>query len=209
VLRAILWVAWKDRNRAAIAAARAGRVFGYVLAAYGFLQVMMGASFGGLWLVLIGLFLVSAAHAEEEQTRLGASLRGVLVDHVMTAHPVIADPEQTVEQFIQHIAFTHRFSAYPLTDPAGRLTGLVTLNRVRAVPPARRAVTRLREIACQADQVPTGHPGEPLVDLLPRMAGCADGRGVITGADGTVVGIVSPSDISRAIQLAGLRPRQQ
>jgi len=205
VLRAILWLAWKDRFRAAITAARAGRVFGSLLAAYGFLQFLMGGGFGGMWLVLIGLFLVSAAHAEEQQTRIASSLRGVLVGHVMTAHPVIADPELPVSEFIQHMAWAHRFSTYPLTDAAGRLAGLVTLNRIRAVAPGSRATTRLRDIACPPDQVPIASATEPLAELLPRMSGCADGRAAVVDEQGTVVGIVSPSDVIRAIQLASLR----
>jgi hypothetical protein len=37
------------------------------------------------------------------------------------------------------------------------------------------------------------------------MVGCADGRAVVTNDTGVVVGIVSPSDVSRVVQLAGLR----
>jgi hypothetical protein len=36
------------------------------------------------------------------------------------------------------------------------------------------------------------------------MAGCADGRAVVVDGRGVVVGIVSPSDVSRAIQLASI-----
>jgi CBS-domain-containing membrane protein len=106
------------------------------------------------------------------------------------------------------MAWAHRFSTYPLTDEAGRLAGLVTLNRIRALAPERRATSRLRDIACPADQVPTARADEPLAELLPRMSGCADGRAAVVDGQGTVVGIVSPSDVMRAIQLASLRTAQ-
>jgi Zn-dependent protease/predicted transcriptional regulator len=204
VLRAVLWRIWRDQQRAALAAARAGRIFGYVLVGLGLLQVTYGSSFSGLWFVLIGLFVVNAAAAEEHHARIGSQLRGVVVGDVMTAHPVVADPGQTVAEFIRRTALTRPFSSYPLTDPTGRLIGLVTLNRVRSVPAERRASTRLGEIACRPDEIPTARPDEPLVDLLPRMAGCADGRAIVTAEDGAVVGVVSPSDVSRAVQLASL-----
>jgi Zn-dependent protease/CBS domain-containing protein len=205
VLRAALWLIWRDRPRAAIAAARAGRLFGYLLVAFGFLQFAAGSGFAGLWLILVGLFLVYAAAAEEHQTRLGSILSGVLVGHVMTANPIIVDPEMSVQDFINRVAFAHPFSGYPLTDQRGRLVGLVTLNRIRAVPPERRATTRLIDIACRPDEVPTAEPHEPLADLLPRMAGCADGRAVVTDETNAVVGIVSASDVSHAMQVASLR----
>jgi Zn-dependent protease/predicted transcriptional regulator len=204
VLRAVLWAIWRDQQRAALAAGRAGRVFGYLLVGLGLLQVAYGSGFSGLWLVLIGLFVVSAAAAEEQHARLGSLLRGVVVGDVMTAHPVVADPAQTVDEFIQRIALTHPFSSYPLTDPTGRLNGLVTLNRVRSVPAERRASTELSEIACRPDEIPTARPDEPLAELLPRMAGCADGRAIVTDQNGAVVGVVSPSDVSRAVQRASL-----
>lgn len=71
----------------------------------------------------------------------------------------------------------HRFSAYPLTDPYGRLTGMATLNRIRAVPVERRASTRLADIACPLDQLPTARPDEPVLSLLQRMTGCGRSGG--------------------------------
>ncbi|KWW97247.1 peptidase M50 [Carbonactinospora thermoautotrophica] len=206
VLRAFLWWRSRDRLRAAVTAARAGRVFGYTLIGLGFLQLVVGLGFGGLWLALIGLFLVNAATAEEQQTQANAALHGIRVIDVMTRNPVTASPEEPLSLFIDRTVLTHRFSTYPLVDTVGRLSGLVTLNRIRAVAPERRAVTRLGDIACPPDQVPVARPEEPLTDLLPRMAGCPDGRAVVVDASGVVIGLITPSDISRALQLRDLRP---
>jgi CBS-domain-containing membrane protein len=51
--------------------------------------------------------------------------------------------------------------------------------------------------------VPVAAPGELLVDLLPRLSGCSDGR-VLALQDGRLVGIISPSDIARTLDLAAL-----
>jgi Zn-dependent protease/CBS domain-containing protein len=206
LLRAALWHWRHDRLAAAVAAARAGRMFGYLLVVLGILQVAGGRSFDGLWLVLIGLFLVNAASAEEQHSRLTASLHGLRVRDVMTPNPITAAPSVTLDRFIAETALTHRFSAYPLTDPHGRLIGMTTLNRIRAVPPERRAVNRLGDIACPPEELPVASPDEPLVTLLGRMTDCADGRAVVLDDARNVVGIVSPSDISRAIALRDLTP---
>jgi Zn-dependent protease/predicted transcriptional regulator len=206
VLRAALWHWRRDRLSAAIAAATAGRVFGYVLVALGILQVATGRGFDGIWLVLIGLFLVNAATAEEQQSRLADTLHGIRVRDVMTANPVTANPQDTLDRFIAETALSHRFSAYPLTDADGRLIGMTTLNRIRNVPPDRRAHTRLGDIACPLEQLPTATPDEQLVGLMQRMTDCADGRAIVLDEAGRVVGIVSPTDISRAILLRDLTP---
>jgi Zn-dependent protease/CBS domain-containing protein len=205
VLRAALW-AWRhDRLRAAVIAARAGRVFGFLLIAAGILQTGAGLGFGGLWLVLIGLFLVNAARAEEQASRLSQATHGMRVREVMTARPVTAEPDQTLVQFVTETVWAHRHSTYPLVDSEGRLIGLATLTRVRDVPDERRHELTLADIACRPDEVPTAGPDEPLDELLPRMAGCSDGRAVVVDDANRVIGIVSPSDVSRAIQLTGPR----
>lgn len=206
LLRAALWRWRGDPAAAAVAAARAGRVFGFLLVALGALQVVSGLGLSGLWLALLGLFLVSAATAEEQQTRLGSQLAHLRVRDVMTPWPTTARGDEAVETFIHDVVLRHRFSSYPLVDPAGHLVGLVTLNRIRAVPPEARALTLLRDIACQPADLPTTQPDEPLADLLSRLSGCADGRAVVVDDDDrVVVGIVTPSDVSRAMQLHGVR----
>ena len=205
VLRAALWRWRGNRQRAAVNAARTGRFFGFALIALGVLQVVTGSGLNGIWLALIGWFVVSAATAEEQQAKLGGLLAGITVGQVMTPGPIVLDGNLTVADFVAQVALTQPFSTYPIVDPDGRLTGLVTLNRVRAVPPELRATTRLREIACAPAEVPVARPEDHLGDLLERMQGCSDGRAVVVDNAGRVVGVVSPSDVARALELADLR----
>jgi Zn-dependent protease/CBS domain-containing protein len=205
VLRAALWRWRGNRQRAAVNAARTGRFFGFALIALGVLQVVTGSGLNGIWLALIGWFVVSAATAEEQQAKLGGLLAGVTVGQVMTPGPIVLDGNLTVADFVAQVALTQPFSTYPIVDPDGRLTGLVTLNRVRAVPSELHATTRLREIACAPAEVPVARPEDRLGDLLERMQGCSDGRAVVVDNAGRVVGVVSPSDVARALELADLR----
>lgn len=80
------------------------------------------------------------------------------------------------------------------------MLGLATLNRIRDVPPAQRPSTTLRDTACEPDELPLSRPDEPLVELLSRMRGCGDGRAVVLDHEERVIGIVSPTDISRVVQ---------
>ena len=205
VLRAALWRWRGERHAAAVNAARAGRVLGFVLIALGVLQVVTGYGLGGVWLALIGWFVVSAATAEEQQARRAGQVADARVSQVMTAAPTILDSNLSVQDFVAQVALTHQFSTYPLVDAEGRLTGLVTLNRVRAVPPVLRATTSLRQIACPPTEVPTTRPDEPLIELLRSMHGCSDGRAVVVDSADRVIGVVSPSDVARALQVTDLR----
>ncbi|MGV0791401.1 site-2 protease family protein [Mycolicibacterium sp. XJ1819] len=201
ILRAALW-AWRgDRFTATVWAARAGRLFGFLLIGLGLLQAIGG--FGGLWWILLGLFIVTMASAEEHQARTTTMLAGVRVRDVMTARPETVPGDLTIAQFLRDVMLVRRHSAFPLIDGSGRVEGLVTLNRLRAVPPPQHGSVRLRDIACPPQEIPSATPDEPLTDLLPRLSGCADGRALVFDG-GRLVGIVSPTDISRAAALHGM-----
>lgn len=203
ILRAIIW-AWKgDRHRATVWSARAGRVFGFALIGFGLVRMMLGSLGAGVWWVIIGLFIVSVATAEERISELGTTLAGVRVRDVMTPRPYVVDALMTVSAFLRDVAPVRRHAAFPLVDPDGQLHGMITLNRLRAVAPDDRDTTVLRDVACPPEEIPRADQDEPLTALLARMDGCADGRALVFER-GRVIGIVSPSDISRAVSLRGL-----
>jgi Zn-dependent protease/CBS domain-containing protein len=205
ILRALLWRRRGDRTEAAVIAARAGRVFGVVLIALGVAELVFLEGFGGLWLALIGWFLTSAASAEEQQARLQHSLEGLTVAHVMTRDPVTVGPELTVEALLEDHVLRHRFSAFPVVDGLGQPLGLVTLNRIRQLDRHARSTTSVRDIACGPNEMALTQPDEPITSMLARMGASADRRAVVVDA-GRVVGIVSPTDIARTLEIAALRP---
>jgi Zn-dependent protease/CBS domain-containing protein len=205
VLTALLWRHHGDRVRAAVSATRAGMVFGYVLIAIGVLTFFAGGGIGGLWFVFLGWFVLTAARAEATHVQLRDALAGVRVADVMTAQPIVAPASSTVEEVFEQYALRYRFSAFPLISADGDVEGLVTLSRLKAVPPERRANTIVRDIACPMSDVPVAAPEEPIVDLLGRMTEATDGRALVF-KDGQLVGLVSPTDISRTVSLAAFRP---
>lgn len=204
ILRAWLWKRRGDRLSAAVSATRAGRVFGYVLIGLGLVEFASGFGIGGLWLVFLGWFVITAANHEEYATRVTSELAGIAVRDVMTPEPVTAPAYLTVEEMLDQFVLRHRCSAFPLTSRDGHVVGLVTLSRLKHVPPAKRTSTLVGEVAWSVDEIPTSMPEEMLVDLVSRLGEEGDGRALVF-SDGRLVGIVTPTDVSRTLQLAGLR----
>jgi Zn-dependent protease/CBS domain-containing protein len=203
LLRAFLWWRTGDRRRATIAATASGRFFGWMLVFFGVFQTLGTGNIGGLWLALIGWFLVGASTAEGQQAQVRSALAGVSVRQIMTPDPVTAPASITVERFVDGDLFRLRHSAFPLTAGDPTPIGVITLSRIRRVPPAERATTRLRDVMFPLDQVATAGPDEPVADVLARLNGGSENR-VLVLDGGRLVGIVSPSDISRAIQWMAL-----
>lgn len=202
LLRAALWK-WKgDRRWASLVAARAGRVLGFVLIALGLAQFLVTGLIGALWLALIGWFVAGAATLEEQRTTIDDVLAAVRVRDVMSAEPETVPSTLTVAELVELMA-TRRHSTFPLVD-GGWLVGLVTLGRIKGLPTSRWDTTRLREIACPLADVPVASPDDPVPALVERLNRSADGRALVMDG-GRLVGVVSPSDLARAIEHASLR----
>jgi len=207
VVRAYLWRRHGDKVRAAVGAARAGRVVAFVLIGIGLLEFLAGALVGGVWLAFIGWFLFTAAREEETRVLTRQSLADVRVVDAMTAHPHTAPGWITVEDFIQRYLLGDRHSAYPVEDRDGSTIGLITLAQPRAVEPRQRGTTLVREIAIPLPRVPTATPHEPLTALLERLTPATGGRALVVDA-GHVVGIVTATDLTRLIDVYRLaQPR--
>lgn len=204
ILRAFLWWRRGDRVTAAVSAARAGRVFGWLLIGLGIAEVVVGAGLGGLWVALIGWFITAAARAEEQYAQMTVALAGVKVAHVMSAHPTVAPANTTVQRLLDEYVFPNRYSTFPLVDEFGAPEGLVTLNRVKALPPDRRDTTPVSEVATPASEVPQVAPDAPMADVVVEMSNSTDGRALVVSG-GRVIGIVSPTDVMREMQAAEIR----
>lgn len=199
VLRAVLWRHYGDRDRAERNAARAGRALGTVIVAAGFTELIALRSLGGLWLALIGWFLITAATAEQQAATAKAALAGVRVADVMTPHPELGSGWETVTGFADRVAMWSRQEAFPVAGPDGALIGIVLASQLARIPPADRDRRRLDQVALP---VPPGHraePDDPAAPLLSRSPLGGDVAAVVI-ADGQVVGLVTTSDLRQALR---------
>ncbi|WP_077063231.1 site-2 protease family protein [Streptomyces sp. MP131-18] len=208
LLRAFLWRRTGDRLRATEGASTAGRVFGWVLVGLGLWQFLWTTWFGGLWLALIGWFLVMAASQEGRQARVRELVAGVAVRDTMTPDPVSVPERLTVDHLLSDPSLMPRHTAFPVTgDDGTRPKGLVTLDGAGGVPEERRARTTVAEIMRPLPETRVAGPDEALADLLPRLEPGAEHRVLVVDRGGRLVGIVSPSDVNRTIRRMATRPR--
>ena len=200
ILQSLIWLRTGDRLRATRVAARIGMGFAFLLIAYGLVTFFAsGSLIGGVWSVFLGWFLLSAARAEETGGLIRQALSGISVAEVMTPNPVQAPDDISVEEALHGYVLTSRHSTFPTHDAGGQLSGLLTMAALKKVAPNARATTLIKEITCALDSVSTARPADPVTNLLGVSDGCSEGRTLVVD-NGRLVGIISPSDISRLLQ---------
>jgi Zn-dependent protease/CBS domain-containing protein len=200
LLQSLIWLRTGDRVRATSIAARVGMVFAYLLIAYGLATfIFAGNLIGGVWSVFLGWFLLSAARSEEGAGLIRQALSGTTVADVMTPNPVQAPDDISVENALHGYVLASRHSTFPTHDASGRLSGLLTMAAVKKVAPDARETTLIKQVICPLDSVSTAGPADPITNLLGISGGCSEGRTLVV-ENGLLVGIISPSDISRLVQ---------
>jgi Zn-dependent protease/CBS domain-containing protein len=203
VLRAILWRASGDRAAAQRRAGRAGSALGALLGAAGITEIVITGSWSGLWLVLIGWFLMSAAGAEIADTQARTALGSMRVADVMTTPPICGYASQTVDAFVHAVARHHPHRHFPVVDLDGHPLGVLSLAQLSRVPASQRGLVRLREVALTPVAILT--PTQPLAEAV-ATAGRRELSPVVE--DGRLVGVLTRGDLTRAIDLGmlGVRP---
>jgi Zn-dependent protease/CBS domain-containing protein len=195
LLHAALWRRHGDRLRATETVSRAGWVLGLVLVALGFVEFALNG-IGGLWLALVGWFLMSASRAEQSQARLHHTLQDVRAVDIMTPDPVRGPGWLTVQAFIDDYAMARHPAALPIDDWQGGLAGLVTVKQLGSVPQEQRGVRRVTEVAWPLVRVPIVRPEQPALEVARLMAEGPSGRALIMDGD-RLLGIIAPSDLTR------------
>ncbi len=203
VLAALLWRRSGDEQLSRWRSAKAGGVLGQVLVVTGLVILAAFGRADGLWLILIGWFVITSAKAEETAAEMTNAFGDLRVSDVMSTDLVTADGRRTVADFVEHdVAATH-VGTFPLVRPDGAPVGLVTLRQIRLLPADRWATTTLNQVATPTADMTTARANDRLLDAL-AGARSADGRIVVVDVAGRLVGLVTPSDVTNAFDRLSL-----
>jgi Zn-dependent protease len=209
IVRSVAWRLGRDRLRAALVATRIGRALGFGLVAFGMLELVLGADPGGIWTIVIGLFMTGAAAAERNAELARDALGGLRVRDVMTREPVRVPAGITVDVFADSILAGGGQNAALAVEANGEVLGVAGLAEASALRGGRRREARVRDITVPLASVPVAQPDEAVLEAFERTATSGRAARGPRGAyllvvdDGAIVGIVSGGDVARTIAAHG------
>jgi len=201
VLRSIIWRATGDYRRATRIAGNGGRIVAGSMIAVGVLGLFVRGEFVWLWWIVLGWFLFQAAGVALAQLTIKEGLSGVIAAQVMTRTPLAVDGDLTLQQVFDDHFMARNVSAFPVLQEE-RVRGLISLKQLGDVPRdtwTKVLVSDVMQVLRPDDAVAADTPAE---DLLAKLSGT--GQRVVVVEGGRLVGIVSPSDITRWMQRPSL-----
>jgi len=157
VLRSAVWGFTGDTKRASRVAYAVGRVVFFLLIGWGAWRILSGDVFGGVWVALIGWFLMSSARAEarreaaKERSQQDAS-SPVEQDHLSfpvelasSSMPSMVEADLTVTQAMTGMASMDPASSIPVSHN-GELSGFIVRQDLGDVPFAQRSSVVVGEL---------------------------------------------------------------
>ncbi len=200
VLRAILWRFKGDGAWATRVAARTGSAFAVLLIGLGILRAFTGELIGGLWFVLIGLFLRQSAESSYQQLVLRGGLSPYAVRDVMTREVTVVPAEATAAEVVDGFFWRHHVSSFPVVD-GGRVVGIIGLDQVKALTPEARDTTRARDVMRPLSEALSVAPGDSLWQALEKLTQNGLGRAAVLEG-GRLVGYLSVKDVAHVLAVA-------
>lgn len=193
VLRAWLWHRSGDMLEATRKASGAGTVLALGLMALGLFSALLGGGIGGVWLVLIGFFVLNASRGTYQRLLMQDGLRGRRVAELMTPNPWTATPEMTLSELADRVMLAHAVSFAPVVEQ-GRVIGQIDAARMREVAREDWATTRVAETMAPLTDADLIAPRMTAEEALQRLS---DGpqRKLIVAEGRRLRGILSLRDL--------------
>ena len=206
VFRAILWARMDDMQRATAVAARVGRAFGYLMGGIGLVLVFSGYAYNGVWLVFIGFFVATAAGQQAAGAQIRSVFAGEHASDLMSSQVVVIPGELSLDGATNDYFGRYPYTAFPVVDANGRAIGLLTLDAAKAALAATGPSGPAR-VAEVADRDPSLRvpAGADVAALLEDPSFARVGRAVVVDPAGKPSGVVSITDVQRAIRSAQMR----
>ncbi len=202
VLRSWIWGKKNDFFYATRRASGIGQKIALFFIFFGIFSVIAGMP-GGLWLMLIGWFIYSAAQASYQQATLQETLAGIRVGDIMVRDPVSVSPAMTLEDALNDYFLRSGYGGYPVVDH-GTYLGLLTLKELKKVPREQFRQTRVSDVFAPHTRKWEVSLDDSVIDALEKMIREDVGRLVVTRGD-SIVGMITRNGIARYLQIMGKR----
>jgi len=193
VLRSIIWRWQGSLRRATRTASVIGSAFGILLMLLGLTAIFQGNPIGGLWWILIGLFLKNAADLSYRQVLISRALEGEKIRRFMVPEPVTVPDSISISELVDRYIYKYHHKMYPVVN-SGDVLGCITINQIKSVPQEEWPVRKVGEVSSRISPENTIKPDTDAVEALSLMSRSGNSRLMVMEND-RLAGILSLKDM--------------
>lgn len=195
ILKAAVWKATGSRFKGVHWAARTGKALGWVAILFGALTFTSG----GLWLALIGWFVLQNASSYDRLTELQEALLSLKAADAMTREFRVVDAEMTLRRFADDYLLGNANAEVYYASSDGRYRGMVITDDLHYVERSEWETQKLYRIIQPLADIPSVEEATPLVNVIQQMESRQLRRMTVLSPAGAVSGVIDRGDVVRAL----------
>jgi Zn-dependent protease len=169
VLRALIWKLSGNQTKATRIASLGGQVVAFGFIGLGVMNIFTGQISNGLWMMLIGWFLQSAAASASYQANLQEKLQGVTVEQAMTDECSAVPALTPLNQLVQERVLRQGNACFVVTDYDGQMRGVLTLQDITRIPQMQWRFATAGQAMTPLQGLPRVEANDELLNALQRM----------------------------------------
>jgi Zn-dependent protease/predicted transcriptional regulator len=200
VFRSIAWKRTKNFRRATRIASGAGEMVAWFIIIAGFLLLLIGFIFNGLWLLLIGWFLLSAARSELQNMQFETVLSTLHARDLMHSEFSTVTPGLDLQSVVDDYMIPHGDRAVVVAN-AGAVAGILTVSDLRRVPREQWVHTPAQRLMTPREQVITVDAGSSALEVLTIVSQKRLNQ-VPVLEEGRMIGLITRRELLDRVQLA-------
>jgi len=199
MLRSAIWYWKNDLRLATRISSRIGLAFGTALILMGIFSMLLGGFIGGMWWILIGMFLRGVAQGSYQKLLMRQTLEGEPVRRFMKEDPVTVPPSVPLQELVEDYFYRYHYKTFPVEE-GGKLLGCVTAKDVKDIPREEWGSRDVRSVVRDSTPRNTIAPGTDAMKALALMkrSGCSR---LLVAERGKLVGIVTLKDLLKFFSL--------
>ncbi|MDD5448532.1 MAG: site-2 protease family protein [Actinomycetota bacterium] len=202
ILRAILWKLTGNMIKATRIATYFGRGVGVLLICAGVVTFMNGNLIGGIWFILIGIFLDRIARESYRQTVLKVAASEARVEDIMYLDVPFVDIQTPLTSLRSNYFGRYNLPAFPVCRE-GEVVGIVTRTDLLEVSPSEWEVLSTERIMRPLRQEQFISPDTPIEKVLKPMF--AGEMFFLVVSDGKIRGLLTRDEVIRFIEARARR----
>jgi Zn-dependent protease/CBS domain-containing protein len=199
VLRAFWW--WKTGSmiEATRVASDWGKGLAIALVVFGGLQIFTGSLFGGIWIILIAMFLRGIAEASYQELALRTSAEGTRAEQVMIRDVVTASADLSLKRLISDYFLRYGYRGFPVRDD-GRVLGVISLSNVKDLSEQEQAEKTVGQVMAPLSKEMIIQPETSLLEALKKMSQ-TNVRHCLVMRDNQMLGMVTHAGLLRFLEI--------
>ncbi len=201
VLKAIVWKITGSYAKGVHWAARAGKTLGSLAIAFAILGVFgrVIPTFMGLYLALIGWFILQNATAYDRLTDLQETLLNLKAQDAMTREFRVVDADLTLRQFADDYLLSATRAPIYFAASNGRYRGMVEADTLQTIERSQWETQTLFSIVKPLAEIPSVQEATSLIDVIHLMETKALPRVTVLSPAGAISGVIDRGDVVRSL----------